>query len=123
MADPTELTGAALDEAAAIAMGWTLVDGSRDHRVWNAPNASATLVTRSFVDWSRVPDMLQWLRERGYTSTIHVGLRASVVDIARPIHSTIADCFDEIDHKDIPADLARIVVRVHAQEMAKEAGK
>lgn len=64
MAD--QLTGRALDEAAAIAMGWT-----KQVRKWRTPDGAQSMGADFFsTDHDCIPSMFEWLHDNGKTCVI-----------------------------------------------------
>lgn len=110
----TELTGRALDEACAKAMGVEWDPSARDGTQYSLPTYST--------DWLRVPEMLAWLRERGWPVRIVEG-RGSVdahrwyVESYKPSVEKLAMA----SGSNIPEALARLVVRVAALENKEQA--
>lgn len=121
----SDLQGAELDRAVAVAMGWTISrSGQSPSRLcwWEKGNFTLPDPPGFSTDWGLVPKMLAWLRERCVKQT---GLEA-VWDEETTVESW--HCFAEPEgHRDLvcrfgetlPIALARLVVAV--AEMGEEA--
>lgn len=117
-----QLQGRALDESAAIAMGWTVERGyygSFDR--WTSPSGESpsgefwTGVAFS-TDPARIPEMLAWLHDNGKTCVIMASYEDHVTCCGTQHVSN-----DNIHTKGrtLPEALARLVVAVAAAKGAK----
>ncbi|MEY4783257.1 MAG: hypothetical protein RIR41_1192 [Pseudomonadota bacterium] len=107
-----QLTGSALDEAAAVAMGAYKFDGA-----WAFPSGAFAVAVQAYsTDPATIPEMLAWLRPHGRFEFVQWkdGMQtASMHDT----HRHAADC--SVGGGTINEALARLVVAVAAAKGAK----